>query len=58
MKTKKEKHVELMYNKILKEIIEPLVGDDVTYLSDLNRVGKNFLVLNSRVYFHPITSQN
>jgi NDP-sugar pyrophosphorylase family protein len=39
MKTKKEKHVELMYNKILKDIIS-LVGDDVTYLSELEKVGK------------------
>jgi hypothetical protein len=39
-KTKKEKQIELVYNKILKQIIEPLSGDGTTYLTELNGIGK------------------
>jgi hypothetical protein len=39
-KTKKEKEIELVYNKILKQIIEPLSGDETTYLTELNGIGK------------------
>jgi NDP-sugar pyrophosphorylase family protein len=38
-KSKKEIEIELIYNKILKDI-ELLVGNDVTYLSDLEKIGK------------------
>ena len=37
-KTKKEKQIELVYNKILKQIIEPLSGDGTTYLTELNGI--------------------
>jgi hypothetical protein len=38
--SKKEKQIELVYNKILKQIIEPLSGDGTTYLTELNGIGK------------------
>ena len=37
-KSKKEIEIELIYNKILKDI-ELLVGDGVTYLNDLEKIG-------------------
>jgi hypothetical protein len=42
-KTKKEKTCNLLYDKVLKEIIYPLTGDKTTYLNELNGVGKQML---------------
>ena len=39
----KKKDAEILYNKILNEIIEPLTGDKTTYLDELNGVGKKIL---------------
>jgi hypothetical protein len=42
-KAKKEKYCELLYNKILKDIVKPFTGDQTTYLSELLGAGKKFL---------------
>ncbi len=42
-KSKKEQYCNLIYNKILKQVIEPITGDQTTYLDDLLRVGKKML---------------
>jgi NDP-sugar pyrophosphorylase family protein len=39
-RTKKEKDVEAAYNVILKKVIEPMSGDEATYLDELNAIGK------------------
>ena len=39
VKTKKEKHIENLYNQILKQIVV-LIGDTTTYLSELNGIGR------------------
>lgn len=36
----KEKYCNLIYNKILKDIVKPISGDKTTYLSELLRIGK------------------
>ena len=41
VKTKKEKHIENLYNQILRHIMV-LIGDTTTYLSELNGIGKKF----------------
>lgn len=38
-----EEYCNLIYNKILKYIVEPLVGNKTTYMSDLEKVGKKML---------------
>ena len=37
----KERYCNLIYNKILKDIVKPISGDKTTYLSELLRIGKN-----------------
>jgi len=39
----KEKIANLLYNKVLKDIIYPLTGDKTTYLTELNGIGKKML---------------
>ena len=43
MKSKKELYAEMLYNKVLKEIVEPLTGDNTTYLSELHGIGRKLL---------------
>jgi len=38
-----EKTIENIYNRILKEIVEPLVGTDITYDSDLDMAGQSLM---------------
>ena len=38
-----EKYCNLIYNKILNDIVKPISGDKTTYLSELLGVGKKFL---------------
>ena len=42
-KSKKEQYCNLIYNKILKHVIEPITGDQSTYLDELLRVGRKML---------------
>lgn len=42
-KSRKEKTCNLIYNKVLKDIIIPLTGDKTTYLTELNGVGRKML---------------
>jgi hypothetical protein len=39
----KEKHANLIYQKVLKDIITPLTGDKTTYLDELNGIGHKML---------------
>jgi hypothetical protein len=39
MRPNKEKKAEYIYNKVLRDIIEPMTGDNSTYLTQLNGVG-------------------
>jgi len=41
--SQKEKTANLIYNKVLKEVIYPLTGEKTTYLTELNGVGKKML---------------
>ena len=43
MKQRKQKNVEYIYKKVLKEIIEPQTGDKSTYLNQLNGIGHKLL---------------
>lgn len=38
-----EEYCNLIYNKILKYIVEPLIGDKTTYMNDLEKIGKKML---------------
>ena len=40
---KKERYAELLYQKVLKDIITPLTGDTTTYLNELEGIGKKLL---------------
>ena len=42
-KSQKEKHANLKYNKVLKDIITPLTGDKTTYLDELDGIGHKML---------------
>ena len=44
----RHKNAHLIYDKILKEIIEPLSGDKTTYLTELNGIGKKILGVKFR----------
>jgi hypothetical protein len=39
----KKKDAEILYNKLLKDVVEPLTGDRTTYLQELNGIGKKLL---------------
>ena len=39
----KEKHAEQIYNRILKKVIQPILGDGTTYSNDLLKVCRRFL---------------
>lgn len=41
--SEKERYCNLIYNKILKDIVKPISGDSTTYLTELLGVGKKFL---------------
>lgn len=41
--SKKEKIANLIYNKVLKEVIYPLTGKKTTYLTELNGIGRKIL---------------
>ena len=43
MKELSEKEVEWLNKEILKSVIEPLLGNDSTYLNDLTKIGKKLL---------------
>lgn len=38
-----ETYANLIYNIILKDIVEPLIGDKTTYMNDLEKIGKKML---------------
>jgi hypothetical protein len=42
-KSHKEKTCNLIYGKVLKDVVYPLTGDKTTYLTDLNGIGKKIL---------------
>ena len=39
-RSKKERYCNLLYNKILKDIVKPISGDHTTYLTELLGIGK------------------
>jgi hypothetical protein len=43
MSKSKKKDAEILYNKLLKDVVEPLTGDKTTYLQELNGIGKKLL---------------
>jgi hypothetical protein len=54
MKKEKEKRAHKLYNDILKNKIEPLTGNTITYLDQLNKVGKK--LFGSK--FHGVYASN
>jgi hypothetical protein len=42
-KKKKEQYAMRIYNEILNDIVEPILGDQSTYLEEVNTVGKIFM---------------
>jgi hypothetical protein len=42
-KSSKEKAIEKIYNRILKEVVEPAIGNKTTYTDELNKAGRNLL---------------
>ena len=43
MKSKKERYCELIYNKVLSDVVKPITGDQTTYLGELLGAGKKLL---------------
>lgn len=43
LSNKLEKSCNLIYNKLLKDIVKPISGDQTTYLTELMTIGKKFL---------------
>ena len=42
-KSQKQRDAHYLYNQILKKIVYPLIGRQITYLTDLNSIGHKFL---------------